>query len=384
MIEVSIDNTFGTFRLKMDFSFGPGLTALFGRSGSGKTKLVDAVAGLEQISQGRIVINDQVLLDTQKGINLPPEQRRIGYVFQEARLFPHLSVKRNLTYGMALLPANQRRHTVEEIVDLMSIAHLLERYPATLSGGEKQRIAIGRALLSSPRLLLMDEPLASLDAIHKEEILPFIERLRDETGLPIIYVSHSIEEVIRLADTMALLSDGEIAAQGTVEDVMSRLDLHPLTGRYEAGAVINTVVQGHDDHDGLTSLGCAAGNFLLPRIYVDLGSKIRLRVRARDVSLALDKPNSTSVLNVFKGVITQISPMGPSPHVDFLIDIGVPLIARITRRSCNELKLRPGSTVYAMIKAAAIDRRNTGYARTNPIDNGDENDSGDETHEHLH
>lgn len=362
MLDVSIDTYYGTFRLKMDFSIGPGLTALFGRSGSGKTKLVNAIAGLENITHGRIVINDQVLLDTQKGINLPPERRRIGYVFQDARLFPHLSVKQNMVYGMTLLAANQRRHSLDEIVSLLSLEHLLDRHPATLSGGEKQRVAIGRALLSSPRLLLMDEPLASLDGVHKAEILPFIERLRHETGLPIIYVSHSIEEVIRLADTMVLLSNGEIAAQGPVEDLMSRLDLHPLTGRYEAGAVINTVVRGHDDDDGLTILTCAAGDFLLPRISVDEGVNIRLRVRARDVSLSLEKPKLTSVLNVFKGIISEIGPIGSSPHIELLIDIGVPLIARITRRSFNELNLKCGSTVYAMIKAAAIDRRNTGYA----------------------
>jgi len=210
----------------------------------------------------------------------------------------------------------------------------------------------------------MDEPLASLDITHKEEILPFIERLRDEIGIPIIYVSHSIDEVIRLADTMALMSDGAIAACGPVEELMSRLDLHPLTGRFEAGAVINTVVLGHDDIYDLSELSCPAGSFWVPRINMDTGAEIRLRIRARDVSLGLEKPQSTSVLNVFSGVINEIGPLRKSAQVDILIDIGVSLIARVTRRSVDDLNLRPGAHVYAMIKAAAIDRKNIGFSNS--------------------
>jgi molybdate transport system ATP-binding protein len=363
MLEVSVTNDYGSFQLGAEFTAGPGLTALFGRSGSGKTKLINTLAGLENSARGRIVINDKVLLDTDNRINLPPEKRRVGYVFQDARLFPHLSVERNLVYGMNLLKPDEQRHSLDEIVKLLSLENLLGRSPITLSGGEKQRVAIGRALLSSPELLLMDEPLASLDMMHKEEILPFIERLRDDMGIPIIYVSHSIDEVIRLADTMAVMSDGAIAAHGTVEDLMARLDLHPMTGRFEAGAVINTVVLGHDEEFDLTELKCPAGIFMVPRTNVDPGVTVRLRVRARDVSLALDKPRSTSVLNVFTGVIKEIGPLGDAPQVDILIDIGVPLIARITRRSVVDLGLRPGRNVYAMIKAAAIDRKNIGYTR---------------------
>ncbi len=360
MLDVMVKTTLGDFQLDVTLAAGTGLTALFGRSGSGKTKLINALAGLDRVSKGRIVINDTILLDTEHSINLPPEKRRVGYVFQDARLFSHLSVKRNLKYGMDLLKPKDRRHSLEEIVSLLSLDKLLHRQPSTLSGGEKQRVAIGRALLSSPEILLMDEPLASLDHQHKQEILPFIRKLRDEVGIPIIYVSHSIDEVIQLADTMAVMSEGRIVAHGLVEDLMARLDLHPLTGRFEAGAVINTVVAQHDRIYGLSELEFPAGLFRVPLTSAEIGTSLRLRIRSRDVSLSLDKPHSTSVLNVFPGTITEIGPMGDAAQVDVLVDIGVPLIARITRRSVDDLGLKPGVEVYAMVKAAAIDRKNIG------------------------
>src|SRR5260221_556145 len=227
MLDLAITHRLGRFALDVAFQSGSGLTALFGRSGSGKTSVVNIIAGLLRPERGRIVVDDTVLVDTARGVFLAKHKRRIGYVFQDARLFPHLSVRHNLLFGRWFAPRAERQETLASIVSLLGIGHLLERRPNALSGGEKQRVAIGRALLASPRLLLMDEPLASLDAERKDEILPYLERLRDETRIPIIYVSHSLAEVARLATTMVLMSEGRVDAVGTVADIMSRLDLQP-------------------------------------------------------------------------------------------------------------------------------------------------------------
>ena len=360
MLDVSIEHKVGDFDLSMNLQVKTGITALFGRSGCGKTTFVDILAGLETPSHGHVRINGAVVFSSSENINLPPEKRRVGYVFQDSRLFPHMTVERNLTYGMSQGPTKTRRHNLEDIVELLALAPLLDRRPTRLSGGEKQRVAIGRALLSSPDILLMDEPLASLDSTHRAEILPFIERLAAEVGIPIVYVSHALDEVIRLADTMVVMSGGKIAASGSVEEVMSRLDLRPLTGRYEAGAVISATVDKHDELNDLSELACAAGTFIVPRVSHAVGARIRLRVRARDVSLATEKPKATSVLNVFEGTVREFEQDGIPSQADILVDIGVPLIARITRRSIRELGLAPGMTVYVMVKAAAIDRQNTG------------------------
>jgi molybdate transport system ATP-binding protein len=360
MLDVSIEHKLGEFGLSLDLKAETGITALFGRSGCGKTTLVNILAGLETPQQGRVRIGDTVLFDSSKHINLPPEKRRVGYVFQDSRLFPHMTVEKNLIYGQARVHPGMHCHSVSEIVDLLALSPILNRRPGTLSGGEKQRVAIGRALLSGPNILLMDEPLASLDAAHRAEILPFIERLGDEVGIPIVYVSHALDEVIRLADTIAVMSDGKISASGSVEDVLSRLDLGPLTGRYETGAVILTTVTRHHDLDGLSELSCPAGTFAIPKVHHPVGANIRLRVRARDVSLATEKPVATSILNVFQGQILEIERDGIPSQADILVNIGVPIIARITRRSIRDLGLAPGKAVYVMVKAAAIDRQNKG------------------------
>ena len=359
MLEVDAQRRFGAFQLDARFTAGAGLTALFGRSGAGKTLLVNMLAGLERPREGRIVIDGRVLFDSAGNIDLPPERRRLGYVFQEARLFPHLSVKGNLTYGMGRMAPARRRGELDGIVTLLDIAPLLTRRPGSLSGGEKQRVAIGRALLAAPSLLLMDEPLASLDVARKNEILPYIERLRDDMGLPIVYVSHAIDEVIRLADTMVVISGGQAVATGTVEAVMSRLDLRPLTGRYEAGAVLSVTVAGRDKTFGLTELVFAGRRLRVPGEDLAMGTRLRLRVRARDVSLSLDRPANISVLNILEARVTQIEDT-PGPQVDVLLDVGAPLIARITRRSVVELGLAPGKAVHALIKAVAIDRHSLG------------------------
>jgi len=366
-LEVDITGRLGEFSLEAQFTGETGgITALHGRSGAGKTSVVNMIAGLTTPDAGRIALGERVLFDAAKGIDVPPENRRIGYVFQEDRLFPHLSVRSNLEYGLKRTPRSERHTEFGTVIEMLGIGDLLERRPHRLSGGEKQRVAIGRALLASPELLLMDEPLANLDLARKAEILPFIERLRDALGLPIVYVSHADEEVVRLADTVALMADGRTVASGPVEDVMSRLDLRPLTGRYEAGAVIPVTVTGHDDEDNLSELSFDGGSLTVPRVDMALGQRLRVRVRARDVALALERPAGISILNVFKGPVLEIAEAGPA-QMDILLDISrgggtddCRLWARITRRSTHEMKLEVGREVHALIKAVAIDRHSLG------------------------
>ena len=361
MIEVDVTRRIGEFSLAAKFSSdSQGITALFGRSGAGKTSLVNALAGLLKPERGRIVIDDMVLFDSAAGIDLPPERRRIGYVFQESRLFPHLSVRGNLEYGMKRVPASERHVDFDQVTGVLGIDGLLARRPRRLSGGERQRVALGRALLASPRILLMDEPLASLDAPRKEEILPFIERLRDSFNVPIVYVSHAMEEIIRLADTMVLMSDGAVAATGPVEELTSRLDLRPLTGRFEAGAVILTSVSGHDDEFGLTRLSFPGGVLRVAHLDLAEGAEVRVRIRARDVSLALHPPDGISVLNVIEATVREIGAnvdSGARPDVDVRLDVGVPLWARITRKALADLDISPGKRVYALIKGSSIGRQ---------------------------
>ncbi|HEV3176608.1 MAG TPA: molybdenum ABC transporter ATP-binding protein [Stellaceae bacterium] len=362
MIEVDVQKRLGAFELAAQFTApSTGITALFGRSGAGKTTLVNALAGLIRPDRGRIAIDDEILFSAADGIDRPPERRRLGYVFQEGRLFPHYSVRGNLGYGM---PRGQPRDptlSFEAVVELLRLEPLLRRRPHDLSGGEKQRAAIGRALLADPRLLLMDEPLASLDLAHRAEILPFIEELRDRLHIPIVYVSHAMEEVVRLADTLVLMSEGRVAAVGTVEDLTSRLDLRPLTGRFEAGAVIRASVAGSDLVFGLTELSFPGGRLRVPHLGLPLGTPVRARIRARDVALALEHPQGLSILNVFAGRVVEIA-ADQGPMVDVRVDIGKPdrpvvLWARITRRSTHDLRLEVGKSLHALVKSVALDRQ---------------------------
>jgi molybdate transport system ATP-binding protein len=365
MTEVAIEKRLGAFQLSARFSApDTGITALFGRSGVGKTTLVNALAGLIRPDRGHISVRGQVLFDAERRIDIPPERRRLGYIFQEGRLFPHYTVRGNLRYGMPRRHARTGALGFDAVVALLGIEPLLERYPAALSGGEKQRVAIGRALLADPRLLLMDEPLASLDAQRKAEILPFIERLRDELHLPIIYVSHAMEEIVRLADTLVLLAEGHVAAVGPVEELTSRLDLRPLTGRYEAGAVIRVTVAGQDVSYGLTELAFPGGRLRVPHVALPLRTPLRIRIRARDVVLATQAPTGLSIRNAFAGRIIEIAP-DRGPLVDVRVDIGVPgqpvvLWARITARARDELRLALGAPVHALVKTVALDRSSLG------------------------
>jgi molybdate transport system ATP-binding protein len=361
MIEVDVRRRVGEFSIDAKFvSESGGITALFGRSGAGKTTLVNMLAGLVKPDNGRIAVDGRVLFDSASGIDLAPEARRLGYVFQESRLFPHLSVRANLEYGMKRAPADERRIGLDAVTEVLGIGGLLARRPHHLSGGERQRVALGRALLASPRLLLMDEPLASLDAPRKAEILPFIERLRDRFQVPIVYVSHAMDEIVRLADTLVLMSEGSIAAVGPVEVLTSRLDLRPLTGRYEAGSVIAATVAGHDSEFGLTRLAFAGGTLTVPRLDAPEGQEIRVRIRARDVSLALTRPEGLSIQNVLPGTVMEIGAEIDErlfSDLDIRIDIGVPLWVRISRKAVAELGIAEGRKVFALIKGTSIDRQ---------------------------
>jgi molybdate transport system ATP-binding protein len=277
-IEVDAHHRMGAFTLDARFSAGAGLTALFGPSGAGKTSVINVIAGLLRPAQGTVVVDDRVLLDTRRGVVLPPHARRIGYVFQEPRLFPHLTVRQNLLYGRWFTRTRERRERLDQVIDLLGIEPLLHRGPVRLSGGEKQRVAIGRALLASPHLLLMDEPLYGLDDARKNELLPYIERIRDEDGVPIIYVSHSVAEVARLATTMVVLAEGRVVGTGTVREMIPTLDTTAAHRVPEAGTVLEMLVVAHDDAANLTTLRSPAGEISVPRLDAEVGASVRVRV----------------------------------------------------------------------------------------------------------
>lgn len=362
-IEVEIRHRQGAFALDIAFASDGRLTALFGRSGAGKTSVVNIIGGLVRPQHGRVVVDGRILVDTARGVFLPKHRRRIGYVFQEGRLFPHLTVRQNLAYGRWFTPKAERYADPGHVVDLLGIAPLLDRQPALLSGGEKQRVAIGRALLASPRLLLMDEPLAALDEARKAEILPYVERLRDELRIPIVYVSHAVGEVARLAATLVVLADGRVAAAGPVAEVMGRPDLFPQA---EAGAVLEATVADHDDRFGLTGLKVAAGRVVVPRLGLAIGARLRIRIRARDVMLATRLPDQLSALNVLPGTVAEIA-IGDGPTAEIRLDCaGETLLARLTRRSVEILGLAPGRPVHAVIKSVAFDHHSVGGALHGP------------------
>jgi molybdate transport system ATP-binding protein len=362
MIEVDIAQQLGGFQLDVSFSAEAPIVGLFGRSGSGKTSVVNAIAGITRPAEGAIRVGGVTLFDEAGGVNLRPEERRVGYVFQDSLLFPHLSVESNLLYGQRLRDASERFIEAGKVIELMGLEALLKRKPDGLSGGEKQRVAIGRALLAQPRILLMDEPLASLDVPRKAEILAYIERLRDELGIPIVYVSHSVPEITRLADTVVVLSEGTCLAAGDVEDVMGRLELKPVTGRYEAGSLLETRVEAHDSAHQLTRLVFDGGELLVPLLDAAVGDRVRARLRARDVSIALRRPSEISILNILSGTVTSLDAEA-GPIVDVQLAIGAStLIARITRRSLEELHIHRGQEIYALVKAVSFDQRSVGYA----------------------
>ena len=351
---VEVRHTQGSFSLDLGFESKGRLTAIFGASGSGKTTLVNVIAGLIRPQHARVIVAGCVLTDTGSGINVPPHRRRIGYVFQDARLFPHMSVAGNLGFGAWFAPRSERYASRKQILELLGIGHLQDRRPGDLSGGEKQRVAIGRALLASPRLLLMDEPLASLDQRRKDEIMPFLERLRDETGIPIVYVSHSVAEVMRLASDVAVLSEGRLQAFGPAGEIAQRLDLIPAEEREEAGAIIEMTIAAHEEAFGMTRLTSVAGDVFVPGFPGSPGAPARVRIRARDVMLATEEPRNISALNILRGTVTAIGDAGPS-SVNVTLDCGgAAVLARITRKSAQGLGLAPGRAAFAVVKAVSV------------------------------
>ena len=351
---VDVRHAQGSFRLEVAFESKGRLTAIFGASGSGKTSLVNVIAGLTRADHARIAIEGKMLVDTTKGVWLPPPQRRIGYVFQDAQLFPHLTVEGNLGYGQWFTPAAERYANRAQILELLGIGHLLARRPRDLSGGEKQRVAIGRALLASPRLLLMDEPLASLDQRRKDEIMPFLERLRDEIKIPIVYVSHSVAEVMRLASDVAVLGQGKLLAFGSASEIAQRLDLVPVEERDEGGAIIDMAVAAHDEGFAMTKLSPAAGDIFVPGFIGPAGTPARVRIRARDVMLATEEPRNVSALNILSGTVTEIAESSPS-SVNVTLDCGgSAIVSRITRQSAVALSLKAGTRAYAVVKAVSV------------------------------
>jgi molybdate transport system ATP-binding protein len=333
-----------------------GVLALFGRSGAGKTSIVRAIAGLARPHEGSIEIGGRTLFDAAKNIDIAAEERAVGYVFQDSRLFPHLSVEGNLRYGLKRARGRAQPIAFDAVVALLGIGDLLARRPWHLSGGERQRVAIGRALLAQPRILLLDEPLASLDHARKAELLPYLENLHAQTRVPIVYVSHALDEVVRLADTLAIVDRGRIAAFGQVGEVASRLDLRPLAGRFEAGAVIEAKIERHDAAYALTYLGFAGGELAVPLLHAPVGSGVRVQIRARDVLLASKKPEGLSARNVLAGRVVDLIPE-EGAYAELAVAIGqTRLIARITRASLDDLDLALGSSVFAIVKSVAVDR----------------------------
>lgn len=353
-IEARLQLARADFALDVDLHLpGHGVTALFGPSGCGKTTCLRALAGLER-AQGRVAVNRSVWQDDAQRQWLPTHRRALGYVFQEASLFAHLSVQKNIAYGLRRTPAARRKVPQERAVELLGIGHLLQRMPATLSGGERQRVAIARALATSPEVLLMDEPLAALDAQRKAEVLPYLEQLQRSLGIPIIYVSHSMDEVARLAQHMVLLRAGRVVAQGPVAELLSSLEL-PLAQGDLASAVVSARVQVHDGGDHLSTLAFDGGQLQLvmhrPRA---VGTPVQLRVQARDVSISLTRPEDSSILNILPAQILGLREDGPGQAMVSLQAGNTRLLARITAHSARALRLQAGMPVFAQIKGMAI------------------------------
>ncbi|WP_334128889.1 molybdenum ABC transporter ATP-binding protein [Sneathiella sp.] len=356
MLDVCLTKKLGDFRLEAAFKAPAGVTAIFGPSGAGKTLIAKMIAGLTRPDAGHVRLGDQALFDAAAGVDIPPERRGIGFIFQEHRLFPHYSVRGNLAYGAGRRGDGESRVAFDKVVDILGLAALLERRPRDLSGGERQRVAIGRAILSNPEMLIMDEPLSSLDDARKAEILPLIETLTSEFGLPTLYISHSIEEIARLAETLVLMDRGAMKAAGPARELLSRLDLIRYTGGDDAGTIIEATVRAYDPAHSLLEVETETGSRLyLTGAEMAAGATLRLRIRARDIALASAPPKELSILNYFEGAIRDHC-TGAQGMEEVLLDVGFPLAARITRRSFEAMALKKGSRVYALVKSVTLSR----------------------------
>jgi molybdate transport system ATP-binding protein len=354
MLRAAVKKIRGPFTLEAAFELPtPGVVALFGRSGSGKSTLVNIIAGLLDADAGRVALDDFVLLDTERRIEVAPEQRRIGYVFQDARLFPHLSVAANLQYG-ARRARGQAYVGLDAVAALLDLGALMNRRTHQLSGGEKQRVAIGRALLSQPKMLLLDEPLASLDTARREEVLPYLELLRDQLAVPMVYVSHNFDEVLRLATHVVLMESGRVIAQGGIGAMSLNQDLRAIIGADAVGAIIDGTVIGVDALSGLTRVHVGHGELRVPPLSVAAGAKLRVQLLARDLIVATQAPRHLSVRNILTGVITSIAADDADCEL-IAIDIGgTEIMARVTKAASRELFLAPGLPVWALVKSVSL------------------------------
>ena len=355
MLRVSALKKRDGFTLQAEFEAPtPGIVALFGRSGCGKTTLVNIISGLLAADEARIQLDDVVLADTRAGISVPVERRRIGYVFQDARLFPHFSVLGNLRYGLKRSRVPPRQPIVfDEIVSLLGLSALLDRRPHQLSGGERQRVSLGRALLCQPQLLLLDEPLASLDVARREEVLPYLQALRDRLSIPMVYVSHQFEEVLQLATHVVLMETGRVVAQGTLSEVSLCPELRAIVGPDSVGSVLDGVVTRTDSARATADLQLGNSSLQVSLRDVVVGSRVRVQLLARDIILATEKPQGLSVRNTLQGVVTKTSP-DEDDAVLVEVDIGgATVLARITGEATVALGLRPGSAVWVLVKAVS-------------------------------
>jgi molybdate transport system ATP-binding protein len=367
MIRVDVALKLGAFDLEVSFENELGITALFGRSGSGKSLTINLIAGLARPDRGRVVLEGRTLVDTQTGVFVPKHRRRVGLVFQDAQLFPHLSVKQNLLFGRWFAPQEDPIIAFDSVIDALGIGRLLDRRPARLSGGEKQRVAIGRALLSSPKILLMDEPLVSLDDERKLEILLLVETLRDEFHVPIVYVSHSVEEVARLAARVVVLDNGHVAAIGSPEEVLGTTPNYPGESRFERSSVIAGRLSHVDEAYGLTEISHPAGAIWLAGRAGPIGRDVRVVIRATDVTLATARPHDLSVRTVLGGAVASIETAdGPLAAVVIRLNGDGQLVALATRKAVDELGLRLGDQVFALVKTVALDERTMAAINPSP------------------
>ncbi len=336
-----------------------GVTVLFGPNGSGKSMTLRTIAGLETGASGTVRFDDTDWLQSNTGTFVPPHLRPVAHVFQDARLFSHLDVAGNLAFAQRRAKGNGPAVSRDNVIDIFDIAHLLQRMPHGLSGGERQRVAMARALLTRPRLVLMDEPLSALDVQRRAQALSFIEQIPEQFKVPVIYVTHQIDEVVRLANQLVLIAGGRIEASGSSAELMSRLDLPPFTGRFEAGSIIEAKVKRQNTEFALTELEIAKGlQIEVPYLDFPDGETVRLRIRARDVSVALSKPKGMSLRNVLPARVEEVQEEADTAFAEVRLSVGEQSVrARISRASAQDLKLKPGKSVYAMVKATALDRR---------------------------
>ncbi|MGZ5075443.1 MAG: molybdenum ABC transporter ATP-binding protein [Methylobacter sp.] len=354
IIQARFQLDYGDFKLDVDLQLpGTGITVLFGQSGSGKTTLLRCVAGLQHAPQGKLQINGHIWQDSERGVFLPTHKRSLGYVFQEANLFPHLTVRDNLHYGLKRIKHNSGTVKLDQTVELLGIGHLMQRMPNHLSGGERQRVAIARALAMNPEILLMDEPLASLDFKRKQEILPFLSRLHQELDIPVLYVTHSQQEVAQLADHLVIMDQGRTLASGSLTETQSRLDV-PLAQDREAATVWQANIAEHETGYHLTRVDFSGGSLSIPAIDAPVGTLLRVQIYARDVSIALEAPTATSILNVLPATIAGLAD-GRDGQTVVKVHVGnQALLAHITRKSALLLNLQIGMAVYVQIKGTSL------------------------------